>query len=127
MKKLILILIGAIFILSLISATGYTAPSYTNVTIVLDQTYTAPLYTNVTIVLGAVTGGGECSPTLNANWLITTNQLCNGVEVTTGTGSIVLTTGNLTLVNGANVTCKGINISASGDKVFICRGCELRT
>ena len=114
MKKLILIFIGAIFLISLISATGYTAPSYTNVTIVLDQTYTAPLYTNVTIVLGAVTGGGPtdtCTYT-SGNWnmncqdncTITSNVNLNHNNLTiNGTGNIILK---------ANITNYGILVTA---------------
>ena len=52
MKYAIIIgVILGIFMISLVGA-DYTAPVYTNVTIVLDAAYTAPVYTNVTIVLG---------------------------------------------------------------------------
>jgi len=69
----------------------------------------------------------ECSPAPDQDWVISDAQVCDGVEVTTGTGSIIITaTGNLTLINGANVSTSGLNLTGTGDKVFICSGCELR-
>jgi hypothetical protein len=73
-----------------------------------------------------LTISSSCSPTLNVDWIITDAQTCDATQVTTGTGSIIITTGNLTLKNGANVTSKSLNISITGDKVFIYRGSELR-
>ena len=68
----------------------------------------------------------ECNPTLNQDWDISDAQVCNGVEVTTGTGGItILSGGNLTLINGANITTTQLNITGSGDQVFINTGCEL--
>jgi hypothetical protein len=68
-----------------------------------------------------------CSPTLDADWIISDTQICDGVQVTTGTGQIFITnTGLLYLINGANVTTRGINISKTGDRVFINKGGELR-
>ena len=105
----------------------YTAPVYTNVTIVLKSSYTSPTFENITIFLGEeVQVVTQCNPTVNTAWTITDAQVCNGVQVAIGTGGIVIQSGNLTLINGANVTAKGINISVSGDRVFINKGCELR-
>lgn len=68
-----------------------------------------------------------CSPTLNEDWVISDEQICDGVSVTTGTGSINITTGgNLTLINGANVTTSKLRLQTTGDQVFICSGCQLR-
>lgn len=72
-------------------------------------------------------GGAQCSPTLNQDWTITDTQVCNGVQVTTGTGMCsVSATGFLYLINGANVSCNGLDVSVSGEHVFINKGCELR-
>jgi len=127
MKYIITIaIILGLLMLSLTSA--YTAPSYTNVTITLDNAYTAPLYTNVTIVLGDEAGGGStnCNPSSNVNWVITDAQVCNGNQISIGTGNITITNGNLTLMGGANVSANSIDIKASGDRVFISKGSELR-
>lgn len=113
----------SLIMISLTSA--YTAPAYTNVTITLNNAYTSQAYTNVTIVLG-----GEitnCNPSLNVNWIITDAQVCNGVQVSTGTGNITISTGgNLTLIGRANVSAKSIDIAVTGDRVFIENGSELR-
>ncbi len=69
----------------------------------------------------------ECSPTLNQDWEISDNQVCDNTEVTTGTGGIVLIDGgNLTLINNANVTTSGINITDSGGIISVYPGSELR-
>lgn len=52
MRKLILLAVLFAILIAGFAGATYTAPSYTNVTIVLDASYTAPSYTNVTIVLG---------------------------------------------------------------------------
>jgi hypothetical protein len=47
----------------------------------------------------------DCNPILNANWIISDEQICDGVERTTGTGNIQITTGgSLILINNANIT-----------------------
>jgi hypothetical protein len=125
MKRTIFIsMFIGIFVLSLISA-SYIVPEYYNITIVLDSNYTVQSYSNVIVVLGEE-ASTNCNPSLNTNWIITDIQICDGVQVTTGSGGIIITSGNLTLINGANVTAKGLNISASGDRVFVIRGSELR-
>ena len=74
-----------------------------------------------------VNASAQCSPTIDTDWTIIDEQVCDGVEKTTGTGGIIITTtGSLYLINGANVSASGLNISSSGDKVFISRGSELR-
>lgn len=123
---LVAMLITALSLIAI--ASSYSAPGYTNVTVTLKDSYTVQNYQNVTIILGEVTPSNvtQCNPTLNANWIITDAQVCDNVNIALGTGGIVIQSGNLTLINKANVTAKGINISASGDRVFINKGSELR-
>lgn len=116
------IIIG-ITLITLVNA-AYTAPAYTNVTIVLKSSYTIPTYTNFTIVLGELPT--NCNPVANTPWIINNVQICNGVNIALGTGTINIIDGNLTLINGANITAKGLNITAKGDRVFVIGKSELR-
>jgi len=76
--------------------------------------------------LPLVFGGLMCSPSLDVDWEITDAQVCDQVEVTTGTGSIrVLPGGNLTLINTANVTTSKLELNRTGDSVFINDGTRL--
>lgn len=69
-----------------------------------------------------------CSPTINTNWIISTAEVCDGVQANTGTGNITITsTGNLTLNNYANVTTNEVIINATGDRIFILNHAELRS
>jgi hypothetical protein len=78
---------------------------------------------NISVNYIAVT---QCSPTLNADWVITDAQTCDGTEVTTGTGNIYIqTAGTLTLVNGANVTTSNLELQTTGDCIFINKGANL--
>jgi len=100
---------GLIWIISLVLLTsfsfGYSASSYDNIVIDLSTGYSAPSYDNILLTLEAE----DCSPTLNANWSITTTQICDGKEVTTGTGAILISgPGKLILINGANVTASSL-------------------
>lgn len=71
--------------------------------------------------------GGECSPTLNSDWVVVNPQVCNGVNARAGTGSIIIGGGGiLSLVNGANVTASGLELVKTGDRIFINRGSEVR-
>ena len=123
--KLILVAIAILFLMSFVLA-DYTAPSAGSINITLTTGYIAPNYSSLNITLGT-TATTACNPTINSDWIITDAQLCNGIQVTTGTGAIKITGGNLTLINGANVTAKGVNISVTGDRIFILKGSELRT
>ena len=68
----------------------------------------------------------ECNPTLNEDWDISDAQVCDAVQVTTGTGNInILPGGTLTLANGANVSTTKLNLLTTGDQVFINPNCEL--
>ena len=68
---------------------------------------------------------GECSPTLDEDWVISDAQTCDGVHVTTGTGDINITSaGNLTLINHANVTTNQLRMESGADRLFINHGCE---
>ena len=79
-----------------------------------------------TTILGAEEAG-QCSPTLNANWVITDAQICDGVSVTTGTGSVVVNTGgDLILINGAIVTASGLEINKDGEAIFLDSTSQLR-
>ncbi len=81
-------------------------------------------YINITYTEMAPT---QCSPTLNEDWEISDNQVCDAVDVTTGTGGIVLISGgNLTLINNANVTTSGINKTDSGGYIVVYPGSQLR-
>lgn len=125
--KSYLIILTCILFISFISLVGadYVAPTYNNVTIVLDGTYASPEYTNVTVVLGE-SEETNCNPTLDSDWVITDSQVCDGVQVNSGTGNIIINSGNLSLINYANVSADSLNINVSGDRVFISQGCELR-
>ncbi|GAH60287.1 unnamed protein product, partial [marine sediment metagenome] len=69
----------------------------------------------------------ECNPTLDEDWDISDAQVCDAVQVTTGTGNInILSGGTLNLINGANVSTTKLNLLTTGDQVFINQGCELR-
>jgi hypothetical protein len=69
-----------------------------------------------------------CSPTSNIDWAITDQQICNGVQVSTGLGNITISSsGNLTLINGANITTNEVRVNGSGDKIFIIGKSELRS
>lgn len=71
---------------------------------------------------------GMCSPTLNTNWIIDNDQVCDGVDVSTGTGNITITsTGILILKNNANVTGRRIDITGTGQKIIIDFGSKLRS
>jgi hypothetical protein len=121
--KYFLVLLISLLALSFVSA-AYTAPTYTNVTIRLgtQPTYVAPLYTNVTIVLDPAFGGGPCSPSMNVNWIITTQEICLNKEVSIGSGTIIIKpNGNLTLSN-ANVTYHRLQLETTGQQVFIIGG-----
>jgi hypothetical protein len=68
----------------------------------------------------------QCEPVLNEDWVITDTQVCDGVEVTTGTGACsVGAAGALYLIGGANVTCNGLDASASGNHVFVSKNSRL--
>jgi hypothetical protein len=82
MKTIFIIsLIGVILLISLVSAT-YTAPTYTNVTIVLKSGYIVPSYTNVTIYLPEPSQSQVTCWTKNGNIVYVPNgciyQLNNG-------------------------------------------------
>ena len=69
----------------------------------------------------------QCSPTLDEDWEISDEQICDAVEVQTGTGIIkILSGGNLTLINGANVSAAGLELLTTGDQVFINIDSEVR-
>jgi len=69
----------------------------------------------------------ECSPTLNQDWTILDTQTCNGVQVTTGIGKIIISgEGKLYLINGANVTTNKLEISTTGDRIFINSGSKFK-
>ena len=62
----------------------------------------------------------QCNPTLDNDWEISDQQICDGKEVTTGTGKInIISGGTLYLINGANVSTTSLNILSSGDKLFV--------
>ncbi len=83
----------------------------------LDYTYVFVNYTESV--------GGDCSPTLNEDWVISDTQTCDGVDVTTGTGDINVTTGGkLYLINSANVTTTKLNAQTTGDQLFVNSGCR---
>lgn len=123
MKKLILL---SIIILSFSFIFAYTAPSSDNVNLVLTAGYTAPDSQSANLVLGEEVAPTQCNPTLNQDFIITDEQVCDGVEVTSGTGQINITSGNLTLINGANFTARQLNIQTSGEIVFINNGSLLK-
>jgi hypothetical protein len=88
---------------------------------------------NISVCIGSTCFGEgpppptDCTPTLNQDWSITDEQVCNGVEKTTGTGNIFIETGGtLFLINGANVTTSGLELRTTGDQVFIDTDSELR-
>ena len=69
---------------------------------------------------------GACNPTLNQDWTITTAEICDNVERTTGTGKIIIKpSGSLTLINAANISANGLEINKTGDSVFINKDCKL--
>lgn len=63
----------------------------------------------------------DCNPLLNQNWIITTQQICDGVNRTTGTGNIQLQTGgSLILMNNAQLTTSQMpNIQRWGNPWYI--------
>ncbi|OYT31890.1 hypothetical protein B6U93_02805 [Candidatus Woesearchaeota archaeon ex4484_78] len=68
----------------------------------------------------------QCNPTLNQDWIITTAEVCDNVERTTGTGKIIIKpSGSLTLINAANISTNGLEINRTGDSVFINKDCKL--
>ena len=68
-----------------------------------------------------------CNPTIDTDWNIVDEQVCDATQVSTGTGSInILTGGTLILINSANVSTTKLNLQTTGDQVFICTGCEVR-
>jgi hypothetical protein len=73
------------------------------------------------------TAPSQCSPTPDQDWTISDTQICDGVQATTGTGKIIITTGGkLYLINGANVTTKKLEIQTTGDRVFINSGSKFK-
>ena len=106
---------------------SYDAPSYNSVNLSLTDSYTAPSYMSVNLTLDGAVTPTECSPTINQDWLITDEQICDGVSRDIGTGSIKIgVSGKLILINEANVSASGLELLVSGDKVFINHGSELR-
>jgi len=56
---------------------------------------------------------------VDADWIITDAQMCDAVNVNTGTGIIYINPlGNLSLINSANVTCSGLQINRRGGLCF---------
>jgi hypothetical protein len=123
-----------IFAISLVTAV-YTAPTYTNVTIVLDASYTAPSYTNVTIVLGdeepSPPPTDTCTPpAVNNNWVVSFPDNCTlssntnlgtGKLIVNGTAGRFILNANLT-INGRIMTCTSSSCSfiqtTSGRLIF---------
>lgn len=80
---------------------------------------------NRTYIMVTYTGGEaeQCSPTLNQNWIITDEQVCDGKDVTTGTGNVIVqANGKLILKGNSNVTTKGFGMSGMGHKVIVVKG-----
>jgi len=124
-KGLMISLIG---ILLVSSVYAYSAPLYSNAELKLKSGYTPDLYTNNILKFGEGEAAVQCNPTLNQDWTISDAQICDGKEVTTGTGQIYITTGGtLTLINGANVTTKTLNLETTGDQIFINGGSSIIT
>jgi len=66
-----------------------------------------------------------CNPELNQNWTIADKIICDNVEVTTGSGIIIINNGNLTLINSANITTSGLTINKDGEVIFINAGSNI--
>ena len=124
MRKVLLLILGlSLFLVSIVYG-SYTPPSYNNVTLVLEGGYTPPAFNNITLRLGEEL---NCSPSVDEDWIIEDNQVCDNKEIDIGTGSIIINTnGTLTLINSSNVTAKSLQINTTGDAVYIYSGCELR-
>ena len=75
---------------------GYTAPSYNNINLVLENDYTAPSYNNINLVLGVASDTCTC-PELGNNWEINLADYCNI------TANCNLSTGNITFINTGSV------------------------
>ncbi len=123
-KNYILLIAGVFIVILMGLAAPYTPPTLANVNFTLCADYTPPTMANVNFTLSLTESCGValCSPTLDENWVITTAEICDGVEVDTGTGSVVITTGNLSLYNVANVTTSGLMINKSGEAGWIFSG-----
>lgn len=94
MKRLIFILMG-FFLMSFVF--GYTAPSYSDIDLVLENDYTAPSYSNIDLVLGDVPIDSCTCPGLATNWEINLADFCNITTVCD------ISTGNITFINSGAV------------------------
>ena len=104
------------------SLTSLTSTELQNLEIWIDGTS----YPSVSVVDVQI-DEAACSPTLNQDWEISDKQVCDGKEVTAGTGSIIIQSGgSLILKNAANVTSSGFEIRRTGDCTFIYPDSELR-
>lgn len=57
----------------------------------------------------------NCSPTLDANWVISDTQVCSGTSVTTGTGDIIVASGGLLFIDSdATVTANQLIPARTG-------------
>lgn len=124
MSYFYLVMVAAIILLTLTirSAIGYSAPVYTNVTLVLgDGAYAPPLYSNVTLVLGEEAEAVADSCTYSSgDWVVQCSDYCNitspvsvvGDVFINGSGTFYTTadvevSGDVTIVGACTATCEG--------------------
>ena len=62
---------------------------------------------------------GECSPTINEDWVISSALDCNSYEINLGTGNLVLSTGAKLRLFDSNIVVNRFDINASGSQLWL--------
>lgn len=73
-----------------------------------------------------VAPSGDCSPTINQDWSISTQIDCTDANINLGTGKLILTTGGKLTLTNSNVTGKGLELRNSGVQVWLKSGSWLK-
>lgn len=99
MKKILILCIVSFISIFLVS--GYTAPYFYEIDLVLDSDYTAPNFYEIDLVLGEITDTCTC-PGLNQDWEIDLADACSITD------DCDLGTGKLTFIGSGSLHINAI-------------------
>jgi len=63
-----------------------------------------------------------CDPTINQDWVLTTEQECYNATMDLGTGKLILSTGGILKLFSSTITTKRFDINASGSQLWLDSG-----